>query len=377
MLVSILSLIGGGLLLLVGAESLVRGASRLAAMVGLSPLIIGLTVVSYSTSAPELAVSIQSTLAGQGDIAIGNVVGSNIFNVLMILGLSALVMPLTVAQQLIRLDVPIMIGISGLLMVFALDGQLQATDGIVLFAGGFVYTVFLIYQSRRETDAAVQDEYLREYGGGAKSLPLALVQMGFVLGGVLLLVLGSQLLVRGAVAIATSIGVSELVIGLTVIAAGTSLPELATSVVATLRGERDIAVGNVVGSNIFNILSVIGAAAIVSNTGIAVPPSALYFDLPIMVAVAVACIPIFATGNVISRWEGILFIGYYLAYTAYLILRAADHEHLEVFGWVMFLFVIPLTLITLATVLWRAMYRRKHPQAKAEKPLLGEDPRQL
>ncbi|PSN15376.1 sodium:calcium antiporter, partial [filamentous cyanobacterium CCP5] len=153
------------------------------------------------------------------------------------------------------------------------------------------------------------------------------------------------------------------------------LPELATSVVATLRGERDIAVGNVVGSNIFNILSVIGTAAMVSQTGIVIPASALYFDLPIMVAVAVACLPIFATGNVISRWEGLLFIGYYGAYATYLILRTADHEHLDVFGWVMFLFVIPLTVITLVTVLWRAMYRRRHPLETDKKPLLGEDPR--
>lgn len=371
MLVAVLSLIAGGGLLLIGAEGLVRGAARLAAMVGISPLVIGLTVVSYSTSAPELAVSIQSTLAGQGDIALGNVIGSNIFNVLMILGLSAMVIPLTVAQQLIRLDVPIMIGISALLMVFSLDGRLQTSDGGVLFVSGVLYTLFLIYQSRKETDLEVQDEYVREYAGRDKSLASALMQVALVLGGVLLLVVGSRLLVSGAVAIATAIGVSELVIGLTIIAAGTSLPELATSVVATLRGERDIAVGNVIGSNIFNILSVIGIATMVSSTGITVPNSALYFDLPIMVAVAVACIPIFATGNVISRWEGCLFTGYYIAYATYLILRAADHEHLDVYGWVMLLFIIPLTVITLATVVWRTFNRSK--QVDDRQTSVGKD----
>lgn len=374
---SILLLLAGGGFLLLGAESLVRGASRVAGFLGLSPLIIGLTIVAYGTSAPELSVSIQSAMAGQGDIALGNVIGSNIFNVLMILGLSAIATPLTVAQQLIRLDVPIMIGLSGLLLLFSLDQTLQFSDGLILFLGGVVYTVFLIYQSRRETDPEVQAEYAREYSGEVSTGRAWLINLVLLLGGLALLVLGSRLLVRAAITIAQAIGVSELVIGLTIIAVGTSLPELATSAVASWRGERDIAVGNVIGSNIFNILSVVGMAAMISPTGISVPPAAIHFDLPVMLVVAVACLPIFVSGNVISRWEGFLFTGYYAAYTAFLILRTADHDSLGLFSQVMLMFVIPLTFVTLVIVMgrtWSKRSRAKQKTANEDQPLLSEDP---
>jgi len=365
---AILALLSGGLLLLLGAECLVRGAARLAVLIGLSPLVIGLTIVAYGTSAPELAVSIQAALANQGDIALGNVLGSNIFNVLMILGLSAVAMPLTVAQQLIRLDVPILIGVSGLLLLFSLDGTLHVSDGMVLLAGSAVYTLFLVVQSRRESDSQVQTEYAEAYGQGKPSLRAWLINPVLIVVGGGFLVLGSRLLVQGAVAIAQALGLSELVIGLTIIAAGTSLPELATSMMASLRGERDIAVGNVIGSNIFNILSVLGAAAIFSWDGIPVATSILRFDLPIVIVVAVACLPIFATGNVISRWEGLLFLGYYVAYNAYLIFRAADYEHIALFSRVMLLFVIPLTLITVVTITWRWLGRNRRPRAPAVEP---------
>jgi cation:H+ antiporter len=361
MIVAILLLIAGSGLLLVGAEALVKGASRLAALVGISPLIIGLTVVAYGTSAPEMAVSIQSSLAGQGDIALGNVIGSNIFNVLIILGLASLVAPLVVAQQLIRLDVPIMIGVSGLLFLFSLDHTLQFSDGIILLIGGVVYTLFLIYLSRKESNTDVQAEYDQEYGLKEQPRLGWLINIGWMALGLATLVMGSRLFINGAVSIATAVGVSQLVIGLTIVAAGTSLPELATSVVATMRGERDIAVGNVVGSNIFNILVVLGVTSLVSPGGVAIPDAVLNFDLPVMVAVAVACIPIFATGNVISRWEGVLFCGYYVAYATYLILRAADHEHLGIFSQIMLLFVIPITVITLATVLVRTWPKKRSP----------------
>jgi cation:H+ antiporter len=357
MTIAILLLIAGGGLLLVGAEALVRGASRLAGLLGISPLIIGLTIVAYGTSAPELAVSLQSTLAGQGDIALGNVIGSNIFNVLVILGLSSLVAPLPVAQQLIRLDVPIMVGISGLLLLFSLDRLLQPSDGIILIIGGIAYTVFLVYQSRRETNAEVQSEYDREYGSTTLGKWTWILNLSYMGLGLVALVLGSRLFVTGAVSIAQALGVSQLVIGLTIVAAGTSLPELATSAVATFRGERDIAVGNVVGSNIFNILTVLGITAVSSGSGIVIPSAVLNFDLPVMVAVAVACLPIFLTGNVISRWEGLLFTGYYVAYATFLILRAADHALLGLFSQVMLLFVMPLTMVTLALVVIKSWPR--------------------
>ena len=366
MTVAILLLVVGGGLLLLGAEALVRGASKLASLLGISPLIIGLTIVAYGTSAPEMAVSVQSSLSGQGDIALGNVIGSNIFNVLVILGLSALVSPLPVAQQLVRLDVPIMVGISGLLMLFSLDRLLQPSDGIILLVGGVVYTLFLVYQSRKETNAAVQSEYEREYGPTPVSRWTWAINLAYIAVGLATLVTGSRLFITGAVSIAESLGVSQLVIGLTIVAAGTSLPELATSAVATFRGEGDIAVGNVVGSNIFNVLTVLGVTALTSGAGVAIPYSVLHFDLPIMLAVAVACLPIFLTGNVISRWEGLLFVGYYGAYAAYLILRAASHDGLGLFSQVMLMFVIPLTVITLVVVMVRSWPKSRRAPVEHE-----------
>lgn len=352
-------LILGLVLLVIGAELLVRGASRSAAMVGISPLIIGLTVVAYGTSAPELVVGIQSSLAGQADIALGNVIGSNIFNVLLVLGLSALVAPLIVSQQLVRLDVPIMIGLSILTLILGLDGTLNTPDGVLLLLGGISYTGFLIYQSRKETNLEVQDEYLREYGARQnRSLQQWLLNLAYIAVGMGLLILGSHWLVEGAIAIAEAVGISELVIGLTIVAAGTSLPELATSVVASVRGERDIAVGNAIGSNIFNILIVLGLTSIVAPEGINVSPAALRLDLPVMIAVAIACLPIFFTGNVITRWEGLLFLGYYAVYTAYLILDTTNHESLPIFSLVMGAFVIPITALTLMMVSFKAMQER-------------------
>jgi cation:H+ antiporter len=364
MSITVLALLVAGLALLVlGAEALVRGASKLAASIGISPLVVGLTIVAFGTSSPEMAVSIQSSLAGQADISLGNVIGSNIFNVLFILGISALVTPLIVAQQLIRLDVPIMIGVSILVFVFGLDGEIGRSDGMILFIGILVYTIFLIYQSRKETNSEVQSEYAQYGNGRGSSIGQWIINLGLIGGGLLLLVLGSRWLVQSAITIAQAIGVSELIIGLTIVAAGTSLPELATSVVASFRGERDIAVGNVVGSNIFNILSVLGLSAALSSDGVAISNAALRFDLPVMIAVAFSCLPIFATGNLISRWEGLLFTGYYVAYVGYLILNSTYHSLLPAYSAVMLLFVIPITVITLVIVGWRSL-NRSNSQSK-------------
>lgn len=343
-----------GLVLLIGgAELLVRSASRIALVLGVSPLVVGLTVVAFGTSAPELAVTTQSTLAGQSDLAIGNVVGSNIANVLVILGISAVITPLVVAQQLVRLDIPLMIGVSALVIVFSLDGSISRLDGVVLFGGIVAYTVFAIRQSRKESQA-IQQEYAQEFpvplpGRGRQTV----LNVGGVLLGLALLVLGARWLVDGATSIARTFGVSELIIGLTIVAVGTSLPEIATSVIASLRSERDIAVGNVVGSNIFNLLCVLGIASIIAPTGVAVSAALLRFDLPIMLAVAVACVPIFAVGNVIARWQGSLFIAYYGVYTAYLVLAATEHDALPVFSTVLWAFVLPLTAVTLLVIAWR------------------------
>ena len=345
---TILILIAGLVLLVAGAEVLVKGASRIAFMFGLSPLVIGLTIVAYGTSSPELMVSIQSSLAGQPDIAVGNVVGSNIFNILLILGISALITPLVVAQQLIRLDVPILIGISCLTLMFGLDGKISRVDGGIFVTGSILYTVFLMIQSRKENNTDVTDEYEREYGDSSvRSTKQILINAGLILAGLILLVLGSKFLVDSAIAIARSFGVSELVIGLTLVSAGTSLPELATSVVASMRGERDIAVGNVIGSNIFNILAVLGGAALLSPEGLSVSQDAIRFDIPVMIAVAVICLPIFITGQLIARWEGLLFLSYYVAYTGYLILNMTNSESLPIFSNILLFVVFPATVLSL------------------------------
>jgi cation:H+ antiporter len=350
---------GGIAALIVGANLLVRGASDLAAALGISPLVIGLTVVAFGTSSPEMAVSVQSAWSGQIDIAVGNVVGSNIFNVLFILGVAALIAPLIVAEQLVRKEVPLMIGVSGLLLLLALDGTIGRLEGALLFAGVVAYTVYLIVQARR-VGAAASADYEKEFG---PRLPAArrpwIWQIALVVAGLVLLVLGSDWLVQAAVGTARLLGLSELVIGLTVVAAGTSLPEVAASIAAALKGERDIAVGNVVGSNLFNILAVLGLSSLVSPQGLSVAPSLLAFDLPVMIAVAVACLPIFLTGSEIARWEGALFLGYYIFYFTYLVLAATGHALLPLFASAMLLFVLPLTVLTLAVLSYRSLRGRR------------------
>lgn len=354
-------LVGGLVVLTLGAEILVRSASALAVAASISPLVVGLTVVAFGTGSPELVVSIQSSLRGQADIALGNVVGSNIINVLLILGVSALIIPLRVAQQLVRFDVPLMIGLCFLVAVMGWDGRIGIGDGLLLTSGLVAYTVWGIVQSRREQEV-IKQEYAAEFGGvpsqtslGKVFLNIALVGIGLVL-----LIFGARWFTDAAILIARQFGLSELVIGLTIVAAGTSLPEVATSVMAAFRGERDIAVGNVVGSNIFNIMGVLGLSGIISGQGVAVAETALYFDIPVMIAAAVACLPIFFTGHVIARWEGGLFLGYFCAYTTYLILSEINPGVTRNFGAIMFGFVVPLTVITLAVTVVRAI--RKGPE---------------
>jgi len=360
---SIVYFIAGLVLLVIGAEALVKGASRLAAAFRVSPLIIGLTVVAFGTSAPELAVSIKAALADQADIAIGNVVGSNIFNVLFILGVSALIVPLVVSAQLIRLDVPLMVALSVVVFLMALDGALSRTDGVVLVLGLIGYVLFLIVQSRRDNAAAEAAAAACENPeelADAVNNPRWLLNLGLVFGGLALLVLGSRWLVESAIAFAQYFGVSELVIGLTIVAAGTSMPEVVTSIVAALRGERDIAVGNVVGSNIFNLMGVLGVASVVAPSGIAISDAIIAFDLPIMLAVAFACLPIFFTGGVIRRWEGGVLLGYYLIYTLYLIFASTRHDLLNEYSLVLIWFVFPLTALTVIITLVQDLRRRRN-----------------
>lgn len=347
---SIVILLLGLLLLFVGAELLVRGASRVAWALGLSPLIVGLTVVAFGTSAPELAVSADAALQGQPEIAVGNVVGSNTFNVLLILGLSALIAPLGVAHRLVRRDVPIMIGASVLVLLLARDGQISRLEGCLLFAGLALYLVRLYHDSSQRS---VDPASARPARPGLPRGPL--VQ---IVAGVVLLVLGARWLVDGAHQIAQALGVSELVIGLTIVAVGTSLPELATSLVAAWRRQRDMAVGNIVGSNIFNLLAILGLAAILAPSGLEATPAAVAFDIPVMIAAAVVCLPVFLSGWEIARWEGALLVGYYLMYAAYLVVDATGHRGLDGYGETVVRVVIPLTLVALVVSAIRSAWPR-------------------
>ena len=335
----------GFVLLTVGADILVQGASDLAVTLGISPLIVGLTIVAFGTSAPELAVNLKAAWAGNPDIAVGNVVGSNILNILLVLGTAALIAPVGVHKRLIKLEVPLMIGVSCLLLFLSYDGLLDRWDGLLLSAGILFYTIFTI----KNADSYSTELEVEEKGSKSTSL---LKQIIFIVVGLALLVQGSDWLVEGAVAIAKYYGISELIIGLTVISVGTSLPELATVISASLRGKQDLVVGNVVGSNLFNILLVIGFTSLIAPNGLKVSETAIVFDMPVMIAVALACLPIFFSDYLIERWEGGLFLAYYFAYTAYLFLNATHHSSLSTFNTVMVWFVIPFTVITLFAFSW-------------------------
>ncbi|MGE3171519.1 MAG: calcium/sodium antiporter [Planctomycetota bacterium] len=298
---------------------MVRGSSRLAMSFGVSPLVVGLTVVAFGTSSPELAVSVGAALRDTAAVAVGNVVGSNIFNVLFILGAAAMIAPLDVHVQVVRQELPVMLAVSLALVLMAQDGRLGFGEGVALLLTMVGYTAFVVIQSRRSSAAdaaaigpAATSSWDRHWS----------VQLLLVAAGLLLLVLGAEWLVAAATAFARALGVSDLVIGLTVVAAGTSLPEVATSLLAAARGQRDIAVGNVVGSNVFNVLGCLGATATVAHDGLPVPAAAIDFDLWVMLGAALLCLPVCITGRRIGRHEGALFVALYCGYTAWIVARA-------------------------------------------------------
>lgn len=308
-----ISLIAGLVLLYLGAQILVKGGAALAIRLGLNALVVGLTVIAYGTSSPEMVVSVGASLQGNGAIAIGNVVGSNICNIALILGVSALIRPMSVSSQIIRREIPIMIGVSVVLAAMLWDGSIGRIEGGLLFAGIVVYTVLTVQQARAAVKSQAEGEYVDEFPTGSVSLGRS---VALVVAGLGVLVVASYLFVGGAVALATAWGVSEAVIGLTVVAVGTSMPEFATSVVAAWRGHGDVAIGNVVGSNIFNILGILGIAALINP----IDASGMSrVDLAMMIIMAVAMIPAARTGGKISRLEGAVLLGAYVAYTAWLI----------------------------------------------------------
>lgn len=349
-----LLLVLGLVLLVFGADLMVKGAARLAGNFGVPALVIGLTVVAFGTSAPELAVSVKAAYSGQAELAIANVVGSNIFNILLILGLSAIIAPLMISRQLIRQDVPIMVGVSLVAAAMALNGNIDRLEALALTIGLLSYTAFLFYQGRKQG----MDTSDEEVEAMLKVKAPAWQNLLLVAGGLVLLVLGARWLVQSAVEIATMFGVSEAVIGLTIVAAGTSLPEVVTSVVATMRGERDIAVGNVVGSNIFNILSVLGLSGLVSPIPLLAGEQLVQLDLPVMLGAAILCVPLFFTGAILDRIEGSIFLALYVAYVWYLVALALARPYLPtlqngiVFG------LLPVMLVYITYSLWHSLRRR-------------------
>ena len=357
----ILEFVGGLVILILGADLLVRGASKLAAAFGISPLAIGLTIVALGTASPEIAVSLQAASLGQGSLTLGNVLGSNIFNILFVLGVTAIVAPIIIAEQLIRLDAPIMVGVSVLTFSLVSDGKLGLFDGVLLLAGMTGYTIFALRQSRKESKK-VKSEYAQEFAVEKKQTARDTVKnIIFIIVGLGMLILGARWLVDSATIMAKSIGVSELVIGLTVVAVGTSLPEVATSIIAALKGESDIAVGNAVGSNIYNLLGVLGVSGVLAPGGIEVVDRIISFDFMVMVFVALVCLPVFYIDDKVSRSEGALFLSYYILYTFYLILEASKSSVLPTIT-LFASFYIPLTFIGLVMFTVRARRLKKNRQ---------------
>lgn len=308
----VLYLVGGLIMLFIGAEGLIRGSSNLAIKIGITPLVVGLTVVAFGTSTPELVVSLKAALLGNSSISLGNVVGSNIANIALILGVAAIIKPLDVHANVIMREIPIMIVITVLFLFLLIDGELGFIDGLIFVIGLVIYLIVNVLLARKEKNPEVDSEFKE----GLKSklgVPVSIVLM---LAGLGLLILGANLFVQSAVAIAKMFNVSDAIIGLTIVAIGTSLPELITSIVASYKKEADIAIGNVVGSNIFNILGILGITALIipiSSVGLG------YVDLGVMLFTAIILFPLSRTGFSISRFEGAILLVGYAGYIFYLL----------------------------------------------------------
>jgi len=341
-----LYLIAGFLLLIFGAKILVHASSKLAAIMGLSPLIIGLTIVAYGTNSPELFVSTQSVIQGKSEIAIGNVVGSNIFNILGVLGISALIAPIRVCESLFRFDIPIMILASILFLLLCLLGKITPLIGILLLVLAVIYTYFTVRHTRTSSEA-LKEEYAQEYSNGKKGWKKLIFELALIAISLVMLVFGSEWFVKGASGIARMLGISDVIIGLTLVAIGSSLPELATSVYAVIKKEYDIAVGNIIGSNIFNILGVMGFASLFNSEGVNVSPILLKVDVPLMLIAACLCVPLVKKGTSYGRWKGGAL---FLLYCINLLYTISDPTGAQIdsnflFGFSCFLAVLSLVIL--------------------------------
>ncbi|MFV9473213.1 calcium/sodium antiporter [Advenella sp. RU8] len=316
--------VAGLVIIILGAEMILRGAARIAIMLRVKPIIIGLTIVSIGTSTPELAVGITAGFNGEGEMAIGNIIGTNLVNILFILGLSAAIRALPIQSQNLKLDLPMIVFCSLVLLVFSLDGHLSRLDASILLLMALVYTFVLIRKSRQEP-VAVQHEFAQEFGAEKTITTWAATTKTWNLillcAGMALSILGADLLVDSAVTIAEHFGVSNAIIGLTIVAIGTSSPELVTTILSTIKNDRDVAIGNLIGSSIYNILFILGVTGFVVPNGLNIGSDLLWIDFPLMIAVSVLCIPIFKSQATVSRKEGAFFVFLYLAYMALLLSR--------------------------------------------------------
>ena len=353
---SLLEIIAGILLLFGGGEFFVAGSVALSLRLGIPQIDIGLTLVSLGTSAPELFVSLISTAQENDGIAITNIVGSNIFNVLIVLGLSAMVMPLRVKSRLVRRDVPLLLAISMAVWGMAAGGRLYWQAGVALLTALVINIVWECRTASENPDEADAFEM-----DGRSTMPVA---FGKLAAGLVLLVAGSQILVRGAISAAALLQIPETVVGITIVAAGTSMPELVTSVVAAYRGKADIAIGNVVGSNIINQLLILGLCAMFSGEGLVAEPILVNRDLPIMIATTLACLPIFWSGGVIRRREGFVLVALYGVYLLdQLIDVTMGGDLLNTFRVAVLVLIVPGVMVFLAweVLSWRRTQQLQRP----------------
>lgn len=312
----------GLLVLMLGAEMVTRGGGALAGQLGVPPILIGLTVVAVGTSTPELAVGIDAAVRGAGALAVGNIAGTNTINVLLILGLSAAMRPLALRMQTIRMDLPVMVLSALAMLVLALDRALSRLDGVLMLLCGVIYTTAVIFSARRES-RAVRMRFAKEYRAPSRrrrDRRDRALSAATLLSGIVVIVVAADWLVDGAVGLARIWGVSDAFIGLTIVAIGTSAPELATTVLSTLRTEQDIAIGNLLGSSVYNVLFILGATAVVAPAGVPVTPELILVDIPVMAVAALACVPVFLSGRQVSRMEGGVLVGAYALYLGYLLL---------------------------------------------------------
>ena len=366
-----LELLGGLVGLVIAGTAIVRSASVIGARLGLPPLVIGLTIVAAGTSAPELAVVWQAANNGDSGLALGSVVGSNIANVLLVLGIVSVISAINVTRQAVMLDAPVMIGASVLVLVLGLDGHLTQRDGFVLVGCLTAYIVTTITVAKRNQPATVDDspgaadtDDIDDAAGSerfgwatrlADTFPGAVAMFAV---GAVSVAIAAQFVVSGAGSLATSWGMSELVVGLTVLAVGTSAPEIATSVIAALRGNADVALGNAIGSNVFNLLFVLGLVS-ATHSDLPVDNSLQNLNLPVMLAAAVLALPYAITRLQIERLEGIMFLVIYAAYTAYLVLDGTGNSISEEFGVVALMVITPLSLMVIASATLRRRWRRR------------------